>query len=271
MLAVARAPQPALSAFVESVWALSDAPAHTRERIVPSGTFELVINLAEDEFRIYDSPDGNRCRRFPGAMISGVYAKPFVIDTRVHASIVGVHFRPGGASRFLGVRADELADTHVDLADLWGFEARLLRERLCAAPTTELQFRVLESALLKRMSSRDHHHRAVRFALEKLSAEGASVATIATDVGLSHRRLIEVFAREVGMTPKRFGSIRRFQRALALALRSQERDWTELALDAGYCDHAHLIRDFVAFSGFTPAEYRRRYSEHVKLNHLALP
>jgi hypothetical protein len=48
-------PSPLLHEFVNYLWSLSDVPLHSHERIVPSGTIELVINLAEDEFRIYDS------------------------------------------------------------------------------------------------------------------------------------------------------------------------------------------------------------------------
>src|SRR5262245_54131344 len=118
-----RRPGPALSPWVDKLWYLSDAPQHARERILPSGTHELVINLAEDEFRIYDSVKSERCRRFSGAIVSGAYARCFVIDTREHASVLGVHFRPGGARPFFGLPARALADTHVDLEALWGREA----------------------------------------------------------------------------------------------------------------------------------------------------
>lgn len=66
-------PSPRLSGLVSYLWCLSDAPRHERERIVPSGTSELVINLQEDEFRIYGSaPTGKACRRFRGAIVSGL-------------------------------------------------------------------------------------------------------------------------------------------------------------------------------------------------------
>src|SRR6187549_2802297 len=86
-----------LSAFVANLWSLSDAPSHARERIVPSGTLELVINLDQDEFRIYDSLETSQFRRFSGAIVSGAYDSFFVIDTAQHASIIGVHFKPSGA------------------------------------------------------------------------------------------------------------------------------------------------------------------------------
>jgi hypothetical protein len=101
-----RIPGPPVNAYVEYLWALSDRPAHTKERIVPSGTLELVINLSEDQLRIYDAKHGS-CRRLAGKVVSGAYRGFFGIDTRAHASIIGAHFRPGGAAPFLGLPPGE--------------------------------------------------------------------------------------------------------------------------------------------------------------------
>ena len=130
-------PGPPLEEYIERFWYCSDTPSHPRERILPSGTVELVINLSDDEIRIYDPSDPARPRRYPGAVVSGPYSNFFLIDPLVHASIIGVHFRPGRAVPVLGVAASDLADAHVDLEALWGQWlpncangfARLLRRR----------------------------------------------------------------------------------------------------------------------------------------------
>lgn len=100
MFSAVHAPAAPLSAFVANLWSLSDAPSHAKERILPSGTLELVVNLSEDEFRVYDTTAGEGFQRFSGAMVSGAYDSYFVIDTAAHASIIGVHFKveagPGG-------------------------------------------------------------------------------------------------------------------------------------------------------------------------------
>src|SRR5262245_26206468 len=62
-----------LAEFVEYLWLFGDRPPHSRERIVPTGTLELVINLREDEIRIYDAAAADRCRRLSGAVVSGAY------------------------------------------------------------------------------------------------------------------------------------------------------------------------------------------------------
>jgi len=261
-------PGPPLDRFIECFWCLSDAPPHARERILPSGTLELVINLAEDEFRIYD-PEG-RCRRFSGAMISGAYRRFFVIDTREHASVVGVHFRPGGAAPFVGVPAGAIADAHLDLEAVWGWRAGELRERLCCAATPAERFNVLERALRARVDLSRTPHGAVRLALDHLDRSGAGVGELAARAGLSHRRLIEVFGAEIGMTPKLYGRVRRFQRALALSRRARPADWAGLAHASGYCDQSHMIREFVELSGFSPVDLDGHRGDRVKENHVAL-
>jgi AraC-like DNA-binding protein len=272
MIYLSHAPSPPLNRYIEDLWCLSDAPPHAWERIVPSGTLEIVFNLSYDDIRVYDStlqPD--RCRRLSGAVVSGAYRAPFFIDTRVHESVVGVHFRPGGASPFLGVPPGALADDHVDLETLWGRAAAELRERLCAAATPARRFRLLEEALLARLARPSRSHAAVQVALSRLEHSSIAVADVAELVQLSHRRLIELFAAEVGATPKLFARVRRFQSAFARTAGREAADWPDLALECGYFDQSHMIRDFVAFSGLSPTEVLRHRSERVKVNHLALP
>jgi len=264
-------PGPPLARWVDNLWSLMDAPAHARESILPSGTLELVINLQENEFRIYNPSQPDRPRRFAGAIVSGPYRSPFVIDTLEHASIMGVHFKPGGAFPILGALPAELGDLHLDLETLWSRQANELRERLCEETTPERRFRILERALIARLHGSRECHRAVPVALARLSESGASVRNVAAHVGLSHRRLIEVFSAEVGMTPKLFARVQRFQRAAAAARRGTSADWAGLALVCGYSDQSHLIRDFLAFSGFSPEALLRHRDDPVKPNHLALP
>ncbi|MDT5323269.1 MAG: hypothetical protein QOF25_421 [Mycobacterium sp.] len=262
-------PDPSLADFVAYFWALRDAPAHSMERIVPSGTLELVVNLHEDAVRIHD-PGNMAWRTYSGAVVSGAYRRSFVIDTREHASIVGVHFRPGGALPFLGVPPGELADRHVDLERLWGRSAIELRERLCAAATPPERFAVLDHALQLHASGPRHRHPAVPLALDQLARRGVTVGEVAVNVQLSRRRLIQVFTAEVGMTPKRLSRVLRFQRASALARRDGAPDWGRLALACGYFDQSHLIHDVSEFAGTSPLQLVRT-SEQVKDFHLAVP
>jgi AraC-like DNA-binding protein len=264
-------PAPPLHDFIERFWLCSDAPAHRRERILPSGTIELVVNLREDEIRIYDPAQPDRVRRLSGAIVSGTYGSFFVIDTLQHASMLGVHFRPGGAVPFLGAPSCELADRHVDLAALWGREpAAELRERLCAAATAAERFRLLEKMLVRRLRHPPQRHGAVAAALDAFQRTGSdvSIRDVAQDVGLSQRRFIQVFAAEVGLTPKLYCRVRRFQQARRLVGKTAAPDWAGIAVTCGYFDQSHLIRDFREFSGLSPVAYLRQASEQVLPNHV---
>jgi len=263
-------PPPILRDYVDSFWILQDAPAHARERIVPEGTFELVVNLAENEIHIYDPEHPQPCRRRFGAVVSGAFSRFFVVDTRTHAAMLGVHFRPGGALPFFGIRADEATDRHVDLEALWGTDARGIRERLCEAPTLEGRFAILTDAMLAHRRSDLDLRPDVRLALCRLQERPSGIREIARDLRLSHRRFIEVFAGEVGVNPKLFGRLQRFQRAMAATNHADSPRWGELALDCGYYDQSHLIRDFQAFTGLAPTEYLHWRQIPVKDGHVAV-
>jgi|SRR5688572_13574602 len=267
-------PHASLAALVDHLWHVSDAPVHARERILPSGTMELVFNLAEDEVRIYGDVGSDTCRRHSGAVACGVFSRFFVIDTREHACMMGVHFKPGGAFPFLRrLPALELADSHRDLAAIWGDKAPRLRQRLRGARTVQERFVLLEAALLEELRFAVRGHRVIQPALQALAAPGASAARLAAQANLSHRRLIQLFSQEVGSTPKLFQRLRRFQQGLQLA-RARSTPGNPrgalLAQRAGYCDQSHWIRDCVAFAGLTPAQYASLFTDLVKGDHLPL-
>jgi AraC-like DNA-binding protein len=266
-----------LSEFIEDFWLYEDYESrHPRERILPSGTLEMVFNLREDELRIYGASDAGRCSRFSGGVISGPYAGSFMSDAAEEAAIIGVHFKPGGAFRILGPLAGELTSTHVDLRTIWGPAANTLRERLCALSQPSDRFRLLERALLQRLCDGSSRHGAVRVGLDVLMRTHGRVKVrdVARAVDLSQRRFIEVFAEEVGLTPKLFGRIQRFQCVLASVRNVTAVDWAQLAVECGYFDQSHLIHEFIEFAGLSPAAYSQRQNRldragvHVKRHHL---
>src|SRR5262245_35663207 len=206
-------PGPPLDEYIDRFWLFSDTPPHPKERILPSATVQLVINLSDDEIRIFDASDPARLRRYSGAVVSGPYSSFFLIDPLVHASIIGVYFRPGRAAPVLGVPVNDLADAHVDLKNLWGPAAAELRERLCTAATPARRFAVLEEVLLRRLRQSPSWHGAIPVALDAFEQADVKVRDLAWRVGLSQRRFIQLFTAEVGLTPKLYGRVRRFQRA----------------------------------------------------------
>ncbi len=289
MLHLVRYPAPPLDEFVDCLWLLAGAQTPRQERILPSGTVEIVVNLHEDEMRIHNPARPDEYNRLSGATVSGTYSTAFICDARQHESIVGVHFKPGGAFPFLGVPANELSDTHVDLSDLWGLSARELREQLCGTTAPAARLRTLETSLLQRLGygagkGRPMVSRAL--AMFGPAGTGATVRDVVRELGVSDRHFIRVFRTEIGLTPKRFCRLLRFQRVRALAdgvegvrpapsQRAGEgcgANWAGLGSTCGYSDQSHLINDFREFAGVTPAEYLRgkQAGGRSKENHLPL-
>jgi AraC-like DNA-binding protein len=265
-------PRPPLDRFVALLWLVEGYHTpNARERLLPTGTVELVFNLGDDLVRIYDGEDVSRTSTFDGAVVCGAHARSFVIDAEEQEQSIGVHFRPGGAYPFLGLRVDEVGDRHASLENLWGPAAPALRARLLEEPDPGARLRLLEAALLERAFRPLEQHPAVAHALALLHSSPAlpTVAEVTREVGLSARRLAQLFREHVGMTPKRYCRVLRFQRVIRAARPRAQVRWAELALDCGYADQAHLTREFRELSGITPTAYLRLRTEH--LNHVPLP
>jgi AraC-like DNA-binding protein len=94
------------------------------------------------------------------------------------------------------------------------------------------------------------------------------VKEVSERIGLSQRRFIQLFREEVGLTPKLFCRVRRFQEVIRLLGSGRRPGWAEVALRCGYSDQAHLVHDFREFSGTTPTSYLANRCEHP--NHVPL-
>jgi AraC-like DNA-binding protein len=264
-------PRPPLSDFVVLLWLYeSQGLPHPKERLLPTGTVELVINLRDEAMRVYDGQNYERFQTFHGSLVCGAHSEFFVIDTASQTSVMGVHFKPGGAFPFFKVPAGELHNLHVSLDSLWGAAAAGLREQLLAAETPAARFRLLEQALLAQAALPLARHPAVAFALKELrnGLHPRPIAEVTDQIGLSSRRFSQVFQEEVGLTPKLFCRVLRFQEVLRRIEHAQQVAWADVALSCGYFDQAHFIHDFRAFSGLNPTTYLARRSEHF--NHVPL-
>lgn len=260
-----------LSDFVALLWLYEGyQQPHKKERLLPDGSMELVINLKEDRIRLYDPHDTDRFQTLRGPLLVGAHSEYFVIDTAEQHTVAGVHFKPGGAFPFLGLPARQFHNVRMPLNDLWGRLADELRSRVLEAATPQARFSVMEQVLLARAAGRFDRHPAVAFALREFRSvpHTRTIAEVTAQIGLSAKRFIEVFSGEVGLTPKLFCRVRRFQRVLRRIGKGRAVEWAAVAADGGYFDQAHFIRDFRAFSGINPSTYVAQRTEH--LNHVPL-
>lgn len=238
-------PPPPLDGHIELFWYWrGHTLPRSTERVLPTGTIELVIPLRADEPQT--------------GGVSGPHSRAFLIERTVEDELLGVHFRPGGAFPFLGTPAGDLQNRYVTLDDLWGrTRAQALLGEIHEAADAHAKFSVLARWLARVARNRLERDAAVSYALARLerdSARGAAGA-LAAAVNMSQRRFIETFRCRVGLTPKLYSRIQRFQRILDRVASAERVDWVRTALACGYYDQSHFIHDFRSFTGLRPTEY----------------
>jgi AraC-like DNA-binding protein len=263
-------PPPPLKSLIRCFWYWEGMPQpHARERLMPNGEASIVFNLRDEEMRLYDADDLDRYTSCGLAGITGPRTGCFAIDTPCEDRVIGVEFHPGGTFPFFRAPASELANQSAPLDCLWR-SAGEIREQLLAAPSVDAMFALLERTLLQQLVRPLELHPAIQFARATIcrAPHVATIGGVVDRIGLSQRRFIELFRDQVGLAPKAFCRVRRFQRVLASVHRQPVVDWAQVALDGGYYDQAHFIHDFQAFSGMTPAAYLARATEH--LNHVPM-
>jgi AraC-like DNA-binding protein len=251
---------PALAPFVAAIGYSEAHLPHARELAMPTGAVQLLVNLNSDELYSYPatSTGYTEMQSTSGAALQGPFTSPAIIDTVHQREIIWVAFRFGGSYPFFGPDAVAARDLMIGLEDLWGSDGATLRERLLEVPTVAAKLQAVQDALLThaiRPLARDPGVASAAAALH----EGRTVAAAADSLGWTTKRLTQRFSAQIGLTPKRFARVRRFQRVLR---RSAEPvtpiDWAELAVDCGFYDQAHLIHEFRAHGGTTPAAYAPR-------------
>lgn len=248
-------PAAALSPFIESIYFSGPSAAgSSRHLITPNGFMDLVIHLEDRPISWFM---GEERYSVTGPALAGAYSRPFHLDLAEFSSVIVVCFKPGAARLFFPIPADELHNLDVALADVYRAEAARLRDKVLAASPLRRQVEVLQEHLLRKLAGSAGVDPAVEHAVRLFRRAGppVSVAEAQAAVGLSHTRFIQIFRESVGMTPKLFCRVQRFQNVVRSIETGAAVNWAELAAGCGYFDQAHLIRDFRDFSGLTPLAY----------------
>jgi AraC-like DNA-binding protein len=254
---VAHRPAEPLAVYVEKLWYCDGHQVvHRKLRMLPNGRFQLFFSLADGPLRGPGGLNGEP-GQLASSLVVGMRTHFSVIDTATLKSAMGVLFWPGGARAFFDASADLLCNESVSLDLIWGSLASELRDRLREAPTAAAKFQVLESALVERVNQRLELHSAVQYALGEFARAPPirSVLGVARETGLSRRRFAQLFREQVGLTPKLYCRLHRFQQVLRQIASGAPVDWADLALAGGYCDQAHLVNEFRNFSGISPSVY----------------
>ncbi|MBI1853393.1 MAG: AraC family transcriptional regulator [Planctomycetes bacterium] len=254
-------PAASLERFVECVWFLRDDGGARRasERVYPDGCVEIIVQLG-DRFR-RAMLDG-RWEIQPSSFLVGEMTRPLEIAPDGRVATMGIRFRPGGARAILGIdaRMEELTDRSAALHALFGREGSRLEDALRCATGDAARVRIAEEFLARRLSRAPRADVAVDAAVrEILRTRGrASLVELTAHVGRSRRHLERQFLERVGLPPKTLSRVVRFQNVFRTVRSAKATSWAAVADECGYFDQAHLIHDFRAFTGETPAAHFAR-------------
>jgi AraC-like DNA-binding protein len=238
-----RIPVPQIAGHVSSVWIQhvgAAGPAY-EHRTVPNGCVEISYAVGSDY-----------------VAASGPQRGPTVASLAPGSTVVGIRFRPGVASSFLGLPASELVDLRVEVDRLWGRDATILAERLAEAGSPQAVARALEQEVVRRSQDVIDADPVVTAAIRRLQPwRPDNIGVWMAGLFISPRQLRRRFVSALGFGPKRLQRILRFQGFLALSqLRHDDhRGLARLAAQAGYADQAHLTRECSEFTGLTPRAF----------------
>ena len=215
----------------------------------------LVFRLSEAPVRLFERAQGAAGRSVGLAVVAGMRDVSYLREGAAAGRTVGVQLHPGVSPLLFGASADELAGRHWALDDFWGVDAARARERLLEVGSVTAQLDLLERLLAARLPRARGLHPAVALALERLGA-AVSVGEVVRESGRSHRAFISLFRRTMGVSPKIYCRVQRFQRVIRRLTAEPAAPWADVALDTGYSDQPHFVREFRRLAGITPSEYR---------------
>ena len=235
--------------------------AHSIERLLPDGNVVLIIDLTETPKYIYNDETLLPIQACKKAWLSGVHSKGLLIPAGRDAYQLVITFKKGRSFPFLRMPLTEVAGIVVD-TDLVMPGIDRLRETLLHCATSEDVFASTEKFFLREYLGRLEENPCVDYAVSRITAapESLTMEEISRAIGYSQKHFIHLFKHHVGVAPKSYLRIMRFNKTLTEISNTAEIDWSSLALDCGYYDQPHFIGDFKKFSGYTPEEYMAKRS-----------
>lgn len=194
--------------------------------------------------------------------VAGVFTGRFVRRLEGRGRALGVKFRPGGFRPFILGPVSDLTDRRRTLVEVFGAAAADVEARALAAVDLDEAFAGIQAFLRARRPVAGERLELVGRIVERAATdrEITRVAHMVAVFGVAPRQLQRLFDEYVGVRPKWMIQRYRLHEAAERIAASPEHAWAELALELGYADQAHFVRDFRRFVGSTPAAYARSFS-----------
>lgn len=230
---------------------------HKVDRFLPNGDTEILIDFHDAPQFVYDNDTLKEIQACNHVWASGLRTEPITIPSGTDAAMMVIAFKKGKAAPFFPFPMNEIADSVVDADLVWDSDFGRLREKLLGTKDLDQRFTMVEDFLINKFLGQLDMNPCVAFAVTEMTnnPDQIRIAAMNHRIGYSQKHFTEMFRKQVGVTPKSYLKIMRFQKAIRTIDLSQSPDWGRISQDCGFYDQAHFINDFKHFSGFTPAKY----------------
>jgi AraC-like DNA-binding protein len=246
-----RAPAVALSLYVRELQGyIEHGNGPVRRREFP-GLQVVVILEFETRLRVYASRRPTQHASYAGGFVAGVTDAFTLTEHPGLQAGVQLNLHPLGARRLFGLPLRELRGQTVHFRDLVRPEQRNLSDRLAELSSWDARFDLLERFVLERILASKQANSQVAWALQRIeqTAGAIDIRQLTAELGYSHKHVVALFHDQVGVTPKLWARLVRFERLRRELSRGAPGSWAELAQACGYYDQAHLARDVRQFTG----------------------
>jgi len=246
-------PSEPLKPFVSYYWILeTEKLVHETERIIPAGYMQLIFYRSDRAF----SHTGKEWQ--PRTFIGGQTNTYSELTLSGTIQMIAVTFRPYGAKAFFNFPMLDSLNRTIPVDCLGDKELEELEDKIMNTQETHTCILLIEEFLLKRMSTdQDPYFKRLQSSLLLANMQPETgTSELASASCFSPKQYKRIFNDYIGINPKEFLRILRFQRALHILHNHPAILFADLAFQAGYYDQAHLTKEFKLFSGYTPTQYK---------------
>lgn len=245
-----------LRKYIRYFWMLEDNSAEFTPKtfkIVPDGLPGLIFQENPNAFL------GKKEAQLPQLFLYGQTTMHSEQIAKEPFRNIGVYFQPTALKSIFGLDANELSDRSVDIDD---FIQSTISNQLANVPTLERQIELLSSFFLTQISQRKAENEKINFATVQLQC-GKTIRHIQNALNISERTLERYFKQHIGISPKLYARISRFQSTLENLRKTKCCRLTDIAYQHNYADQSHFIREFKAFAGTNPKQFMLHANEQV--------
>lgn len=224
----------------------------------------MIIDLDDSPKQLYHASDKNEYTEFRHCWISGEQTRPLIIGA-AHSSMIIVRFTPGGAWPFFTIPMNELTNQVVPLSSLVGNLITDARDQILQGRSLDEKLQRTEDFFRSRFRGPLNGTGTVQEGIRRLSHPGLrpKVRELADDLGISQKHLIALFHDHVGLTPKQFARVSRFQQAITLMGLRGTVELQSVIHQCGYYDQAHFNHEFKEMTTMTPSDYLSSRTEFM--------